>query len=304
MKTFIKYSKQIGSDFTLCQGPGGNTSYKVGDYIYLKKSGHSLSNVNKESVFKKVVYRDILNFYKETKNTENRFDNELSIEAPLHVLLNQRYIFHYHSISSILLSAIHDNSKLNRILAENDILAVEYMRPGNKLAQHIKNLDINSKSNIFFLHNHGMIISGNNIQNLVKKIYKVEKLINNLLPDVDLNRIIHTVSTVDLTGVKINNPFPSIDYAKYADKYLFPDHAVFFPDFFSKKTNIENTILFDEDFIFLNKKLNHVQKLYLQTILTIYGGLGESKIKNFIKPSSGQKLRKSKDEIIRLKNNK
>ena len=61
---------------------------------------------------------------------QKKFDKELSIETPLHVLLNSKYIFHYHSIASILISAIYDKKTLNNELTKNKILPIKYIRPG------------------------------------------------------------------------------------------------------------------------------------------------------------------------------
>ena len=66
MKKFIDYSKNIGQDFMLCQGPGGNTSFKVDNTVYIKKSGLHLSKATKDT-FKNRIFK-ILNFYQSSKN--------------------------------------------------------------------------------------------------------------------------------------------------------------------------------------------------------------------------------------------
>ena len=46
MKKFIEYSKKIGKDFMLCQGPGGNTSFKQNDSIFIKSSTNCRLNLD------------------------------------------------------------------------------------------------------------------------------------------------------------------------------------------------------------------------------------------------------------------
>ena len=55
VKKFIDYSKKIGQDFMLCQGPGGNTSFKIDNIIYIKKSGLHLSKATNDT-FQKIEY--------------------------------------------------------------------------------------------------------------------------------------------------------------------------------------------------------------------------------------------------------
>ena len=136
MESFIKYSEKIGNNFLLCQGPGGNTSVKINENIYVKKSGYLLSQSAKKETFKKISLIDINNFYTNNSN-DKKFDKELSIETPLHVLLSSKYVFHYHSIASILISAIYKKDTLNRFLINNSILPIDYIRPGHELAKEI-----------------------------------------------------------------------------------------------------------------------------------------------------------------------
>ena len=44
-------STRMGKDKTLIQGPGGNTSLKEGNVLYVKASGKKLSEANKENIF-------------------------------------------------------------------------------------------------------------------------------------------------------------------------------------------------------------------------------------------------------------
>ena len=93
---------------------------------------------------------------------------------------------------------------------------------------------------------------------------------------------------------KIKNLYPDIEYKNFKDKYLFPDHPVFFPDSFE----------YDDTHIYLNKKLNSVESIYFKTLLVLYILIGNKKIENYIKKDTGRKLRSSEDEQLRLRINK
>ena len=83
----------------------GNTSTKTSNDIYIKKSGMYLSDSINHSIYQKVNLENIINFYK-TQKSDKKFHKGLSIETPIHVMLDSKHVFHYHSISSLIISAI------------------------------------------------------------------------------------------------------------------------------------------------------------------------------------------------------
>ena len=293
MESFINYSEKVGNNFLLCQGPGGNTSIKIENKVLIKKSGYLLSDSKKKNIFKKEMLEDIKSFY-ENINDEKKFDKSLSIETPLHVLLNSKYIFHYHSIASILISALYKKNTLDTKLVKNKILPVKYIRPGVKLANEIitRNKNYNFKS--FFLYNHGVVIEDNNVGNLYKKILATESIFSELIDYQKLKVVGREISNLKIEDNKIKNLYPDIEYKNFKDKYLFPDHPVFFPDSFE----------YDDTHIYLNKKLNSVESIYFKTLLVLYVLIGNKKIENYIKKDTGRKLRGSEDEQLRLRINK
>ncbi len=199
MESFITYSQKIGNNFLFCQGPGGNTSIKIKDSIYIKKSGYLLSDSKNNDTFKKVNLKEITNFYNNISKDE-KFDKVLSIETPLHVMLKSKYVFHYHSIASILISSIFEKNRLNKLLIKNKILPVEYIRPGINLAKYMisKNKDYSFKS--YFLYNHGIVIEGQNVEKIYKAINDLEKFFSELIDYKELKRV-----TKEVNNTKLNN---------------------------------------------------------------------------------------------------
>ena len=52
--SFLSASEEIGRDFNLIQGAGGNTSYKEGDSIFIKASGYKLRDSLDKDIFVEV----------------------------------------------------------------------------------------------------------------------------------------------------------------------------------------------------------------------------------------------------------
>ena len=97
IKKFLKLSKSVGEDFNLIQGPGGNTSYKNRDLIYIKKSGTFLRESENVDIFISENIHKLEEFYNLSDNYE-KFNKEMSIETPLHLIFKEKYVFHYHSL--------------------------------------------------------------------------------------------------------------------------------------------------------------------------------------------------------------
>ena len=87
---------------------------------------------------------------------------------------------------------------------------------------------------------------------------------------------------------------------------MFPDHSVFFPDSFKQlnKVDLNKDVTFDDKYIYLNKSLNSTEEIYFKTLLIIFNYINDKKVKNYIKPDIGIKLRESSDEQLRIKVNK
>ena len=301
MKKFIDYSKRIGRDFMLCQGPGGNTSFKIDNIIYIKKSGLHLSKAT-TNTFQKIEYSKILDFYQSSKKRNEKFDKKLSIETPLHVLSDARYIFHYHSIASIICSAIYKKDLLNKLLLNENILPIKYLRPGLSLALEIKDSKDKKSFSSIFLHNHGMVIEGSVLQEVYEKIHKIEDFFKTLIDYKLLFEIKNNIVKLEQKNLRIKNPNSEIKYEKFNQKFLFPDHAVFFPFPIDKDKN--SSINYDKDYIYFDKKLSETELIYFKTLLIIFNYIKNKQILNYIDQDKSIDLRNSKDEKLRQKLNK
>lgn len=309
MEKFLNYSRIIGSNILLSQGPGGNTSTKKNGEIFIKKTGkYLIDSVNKDT-FQKVNLINIENFYTKEKS-DKKYLKSLSIETPIHVMLKDRHIFHYHSVASIIISIIFQENIIIPFLSKNKMTFIPYKRPGFELAVEIKKNYNKDSVNVFFLKNHGMIVAGNNLEKVYKQINQSENAFKSLLDYGRLKKIFQATKFIrnDKRTIKIKNLSPNLNFERFNDLYFFPDHAVFasynFQHISKTRKTSKRLIYFDSDYLYLNFKLNTVEEIYMKLLLSIYFYIEENKLIGYISKKDGVTLKGSKDEKQRIEINK
>ena len=165
-ESFLKASEEIGSNFDLIQGAGGNTSFKEGDSIFIKASGYKLKDSLKKDIFVKVNLRKLRESIKQNmKNPlEGTWDKSLgkrpSMETNMHAILPQKYIFHTHCLNTISLLVQNESQfKISTIFSDLKYKIIQYKTPGIQLANEIKKVVKDDKPEIIFLSNHGLVVS-------------------------------------------------------------------------------------------------------------------------------------------------
>ena len=302
---FLKISEKIGKDFSLIQGPGGNSSYKINNKIKIKKTGTYLKNCLKQNIFIEENLENLQSFY-ENRNDNKKYNKEFSIETPLHIIFNQKFVFHYHSILSIILSVSKELDEIRDICKNAKIKWIPYKRPGNELSREI--VKFCEDNNKFFLQNHGLLIASNDMDEILGDIYYFEKL---FLETLDINKN-NLYQKIKLEKVYENGfyeyKFINLDKQKlFNNKIFFPDHAVFanleFKDirYLNETDKDEGAYINNQKFI-VKKKLNKVESDILSVVLTIYNS--SKKIYNFISQKDAADLVHSEDELFRIERNK
>jgi len=180
------FSYEMGRNRKLIQGPGGNTSIKLGKKLFVKASGKKLENALNENIFIPLDLEYVLNIFE----NHNKFTNDMelntliqtnlkpSIETFLHALMPFKVVLHSHPLD-IIASTVMDDFKKKSEYILKDILwdLISYQRPGYPLAESINESLKNQKSNVLFLANHGLIIGADNIKEAEKiQKYILEKL--------------------------------------------------------------------------------------------------------------------------------
>ena len=234
---FKNISFQLGSNLSLVQAAGGNTSMKSDDSMLIKASGTWLSNSLKEDVFVEVD----LNSIKKKINSEqdDNFSNDIiskndlrpSTETSFHALIDFKYVLHVHS-TSIIANAISFNSTTNLKKNLGDNFAfIPYIRPGFPLTMSMKKI-ITPGTQIIILENHGLIVAGNDLEEtydlLLNTHKKLDVIINkNLSFQKEPN--FFDIHQYHLKNDEKYNLFKTTDKKVFStfSKSFYPDHVIF-----------------------------------------------------------------------------
>ncbi len=178
---FRKLSAALGSDPLRVQGPGGNTSIKDGQTMWIKASGTELANAEIEDIFV-AVDRDAAraeahgNGDGSCKDTVIDPANSLrpSIETTFHAALDWTVIAHTHSIATLT----HCTSPQGRLAAAKKLTGlnhcfVPYAKPGLPLTREIL-ARTTADTQIIVLENHGLICCGSSVAEVAELTETVE----------------------------------------------------------------------------------------------------------------------------------
>lgn len=248
---FFNTSLKIGSNWFLSQANGGNTSIKFNNDLLIKASGTSLFQ-EKDKIKNIFVYKSKASQFKKP-----------SMEWPIHQLLPNKYIFHYHSIRFIACSILSQTELVKEHLTNKGIksVVIEYIEPGKDLANSIKEVFLKDKSyDIFLLDNHGVVISSNNISYIEKICFDLEKILLNILSK--LNKNYFDIEKLISSEPKIMRNLRSIKLSK-----------IHYESFIKGLENISSKgSLFPDQFLYLgeiNKIFNNKYKNYKKSIFRL-----------------------------------
>ena len=234
---FKNISQKLGSNSSLVQAAGGNTSMKSSNSMLIKASGTWLINSNKEEVFVEVNLDSIKN--KIDLEIDDNFSKDIiskndlrpSIESSFHALIDFKYVLHVHSTSTIA-NAISLNSEIRlKEIIKEDFNYIPYARPGFPLTMMIKK-KFNSKNQIFILENHGLIVAGNELQqthDLLLDVHQKLDIIRNNHFDATIQNSESLIENYSLKNDKKYNLFKTVDKKIFSafSKSFYPDHVIF-----------------------------------------------------------------------------
>lgn len=242
---FIKASEDVGEDIALCQETGGNISVKLPhDLMMIKSSGTKMKDVRKGSNFSVVRWRSLANniLSSEDDDTMNvaihdslalRKYKRPSMETSFHVLLD-KYVIHTHPIYLTLLLCLKNSRAIvSELFSDLDHAYIEYSAPGYNLYKKI--LALNSLRQVYFLENHGVIVSSNDMDVCVNVLRDLNERARNYIKAEEF----------------------SLEFAKpTTEDYVFPDAAVF------SKDHIKPEVLAAHNYItFVGKRLGELRYL-------------------------------------------
>ncbi|NDR58705.1 class II aldolase/adducin family protein [Aliiruegeria sabulilitoris] len=164
---FRAFSAKIGADPLCIQGPGGNTSIKDDEVMWIKASGFELADAVTSEIFV-AVDRNAADAEAHgagdgtCKATVLDPEVELrpSIETTFHAALNWRVCAHTHSVAALSHVISPDGRKVaKRQLEDLNPVFVPYAKPGLPLTTEILKR-AKPESRLFLLENHGLIVCG------------------------------------------------------------------------------------------------------------------------------------------------
>ncbi len=204
LSELIKISNKVGSDVTLVQGGGGNTSVKTDDgkYMFIKASGTTLKDMDATKGWRRVDIeqltkqladeilsvcdvdtreREVVNRLALSCDDENPSEIRPSVEAPLHALL-EKYVIHLHPSSVGSWVNAKDGKKIIELLAQKadiNALWVPYCDPGYilsvKTGELIAKYEAQNgvKPSVIMLDKHGVFIAAANAKEALELVDKV-----------------------------------------------------------------------------------------------------------------------------------
>jgi len=195
IESLIKLSKYAGMREDIIQAGGGNTSVKIdNETMFIKSSGYQLSEMEENVGYSKVNYKKIVDYFKtnlEIKRSDekNLLEDTLiegkrpSIETFLHSI-TEKYTLHTHPVLiNVFTSRANGMKELKSMFP--DSLIIDYQTPGIFLAKKFfdkfSKSDNPQKANIVFLKNHGLIVSGKNVDEVIELHENILKILEDRL---------------------------------------------------------------------------------------------------------------------------
>lgn len=228
-KSIIEYCVRIGADPLLVQGAGGNVSWKENDILWIKASGTWLAEAKEKDIFVSVDLPHLINAihngdFSVTPQSRGESSLRPSIETLLHALMPQRVVVHVHAIE-VLAHLVRDSCQDDfcRLLDQSvPWVVVDYHKPGAPLAKAISiALTQNPLAKIVFLKNHGVVVGGENIEEVNTIIVS---LVGALSIKLEKTKAYVPINDKELHQLALNSNLFNRLVSSWA---LYPDHVVF-----------------------------------------------------------------------------
>ena len=167
IEELIFLSKYFGQSILNTQGPGGNISVKLDNFNFIKSSGCILGNITYDNGYclvnndecKKMVLNNT-NKISESKIYGYKMP---SMETYFHSFM-KKYTVHLHFILSNIYQCSSNIFNLHNF--KYNYKVIDYHIPGIEIANEIYK-SYNKSCDIYFLKNHGIIITGDSIDTIM-----------------------------------------------------------------------------------------------------------------------------------------
>lgn len=165
---FRAFSARLGRDPLQVQGPGGNTSIKDDDTLWIKASGTELADAETADIFVAVDRKAALaeahgqcgDGSCKTTVLDPARGLRPSIETTFHAALAWPVVAHTHSIATLAHGVAREGAAVAAAkLADLPFAIVPYAKPGLPLTREIL-ARARPETRVFLLENHGLICCG------------------------------------------------------------------------------------------------------------------------------------------------
>jgi ribulose-5-phosphate 4-epimerase/fuculose-1-phosphate aldolase len=340
LKGLEEISQAVGNRSDYVQGGGGNTSLKLDDrYMAVKASGYKISDVTAENGFVVVNYNNIKQYHENVNLSEDRdYGKESSdyvranivqieglkalrpsVEAGFHSLL-QKYVIHTHPVYTNLLCCSNKGHKIAETIfndAGHGFVWIPYISPGfmltiamrEEIKQYVEMH--NSFPQVFFLENHGLVVTSETVSECIKLHNSVNDTIRRYFKIDEEYPPVGIMPRED--GTYISKTDYLKDYFKhnqvsaelFEENVLYPDQLVYLNGNISinEKTNKLSINTNTGEIVY---RTNEEEAYTMEEILTAFVFILENVRKNnleekalnknqtdFIKNWDGEKYRKS-----------
>jgi ribulose-5-phosphate 4-epimerase/fuculose-1-phosphate aldolase len=220
---FIDLLSNLGQDFSLAQGLGGNCSVKFGGEMLVKASGKRLADAASPGYFYEVEISD--GEYREPRKVQ---DGKPSIEVFLHALIPHKYVLHLHSTKGVAISMLAAQSEgIRDGISDLGITMIDYARPGIALKEAIKpnitNTTDKAPATAFLMQNHGTLFGASSVEELQKFVLQFEDWATSIIgPGLKL-----ALTPKNLSAVLDQDAIEHIQWQARNNWRISPDHVVF-----------------------------------------------------------------------------
>ena len=185
LSELARMSARIGANRLLVQGPGGNSSLKDAEELWVKASGQWLAEAEQHPIFvplARAALRDASGRPLEEAPLSaviagrNAAGLKPSIETMLHAIMPHRVVVHAHAVNAMAISVLADGERCAaERLAGLAWQWIAYHRPGAPLAQAVRRAIARGPVDVLILRNHGVVVGADTCDAAEALLEEVER---------------------------------------------------------------------------------------------------------------------------------
>jgi len=194
VEELVYRSNLLGSDRTVCNWGGGNTSFKTTEtdfrgrqvpVMWVKGSGSDLANATAKN-FTALYLKDVLPLFERESMTDEEMVEYLthcmldqkhprmSIETLLHAFLPYAHVDHAHPDAIISIACADNGKEIAKEIWGDRFVWVPYIRPGFTLSKMIaQGVQQNPQAELVVMEKHGLVTWGENSADTYKQTIKI-----------------------------------------------------------------------------------------------------------------------------------